>query len=101
MFIARRFAHRLLVGDVLLLYLVWYPAERYGLEFMRTDNWTLGDIPTAQIIGSVLVVFSIVAMIVRHRRARPPQQTPQGPDGASSRAAMRRRRRRMETGQDG
>ena len=68
-FIARRFAHRLLVGDVLLLYLVWYPAERYGLEFMRTDNWTLGDIPTAQIIGSVLVVFSIVAMIVRHRRA--------------------------------
>ena len=100
-FIARRFAHRLLVGDVLLLYLVWYPAERYGLEFMRTDNWTLGDIPTAQIIGSVLVVFSIVAMIIRHRRARPPQQTPQGPDGASSRAAMRRRRRRMETGQDG
>ena len=37
--ISRRFEDRLRPGDLLLLYLIWYPAGRFMIEFVRTDSW--------------------------------------------------------------
>ncbi len=97
LWVARRFAHRLRVGDIFLLYFVWYPAERFVLEFLRTGNWKVGALPMAQVIG-VIAVTAAVALIWRWR-ARAPMTTrvdaapPAGPHGPSRNARRRNARR--------
>jgi phosphatidylglycerol:prolipoprotein diacylglycerol transferase len=55
-------------GDVILLYMLWYGANRILVESLRPDAWTLaGGLPTAQLISIGMVVVAIVALIVRHR----------------------------------
>ncbi len=98
LYVARRFASRLRVGDVLLLYLIWYPAERFVLEFLRTDNWKIGSVPTAQVVSTLLIAAAVVALVwwrrplsaetgAEQRRELSPRE---------SRSAARRRRRRTE-----
>ena len=41
LWLGRRFASRMMLGDMLLLYLIWYGAERFALEFLRFDNWKI------------------------------------------------------------
>jgi phosphatidylglycerol:prolipoprotein diacylglycerol transferase len=67
--VGRRFASRLLDGDVFFLYLIWYPFGRFFLEFLRPDAWKIGNIATAQIIAAASIVISLVFIIYRHRRA--------------------------------
>lgn len=102
LYLARRFAHRLLVGDVMLMYFMWYGAERFVLEFLRIGNWKVGAIPMAQIVGLLLVIGAVVVMFVRHKYYRggggnvllDEEEAPR----ASSRTAERRRRRRTGIG---
>lgn len=100
LFVARRFAHRLRMGDILLLYFVWYPAERSALEFLRSDNWKVGAVPMAQIVGAVLIVVAVAAM---RFWKRPPMAVP-GDDGSGpaatggSHSSQRRQRRRQAAG---
>ena len=95
LFVARRFSHRLRRGDILLMYLMWYPAVRFSLEFLRTNPWEQGGVPMAQIISVLLFVGALAILVWRHRRPAPPDEED---DGASteprSRAAQRRQRRR-------
>ena len=98
LYLARRLAHRLRVGDLLLMYFIWYPAERFALEFLRTDNWRIGDVPMAQIVSTLLAVASGLALVWWRRPlsadihgARDDYTTPR-----ESRSAARRRRRRLE-----
>lgn len=94
-----RYGGRLRRGDVLLLYLMWYPAVRFGLEFLRTGPWEQGGIPVAQIISGALFVGSLGLLIWRHRRPAP--EDPPSGDAAEtrrSRSAMRRQRRRASPG---
>jgi phosphatidylglycerol---prolipoprotein diacylglyceryl transferase len=61
-------------GDVILLYMLWYGANRIIVESLRPDAWTLaGGLPTAQLISIGMVVVAIGALVVRHllRGARP------------------------------
>jgi phosphatidylglycerol---prolipoprotein diacylglyceryl transferase len=61
-------------GDLILLYMLWYGANRIFVESLRPDAWTLaGGLPTAQLISIGMVVIAVVALIVRHlpRRASP------------------------------
>ena len=95
-FVARRFAHRLRPGDVLLLYLMWYPAVRFSLEFLRTNPWEQGGVPMAQIISVVLFVGALAALVWRHRRPASPGDAPTSPSEPRSRAAQRRQRRRSD-----
>ena len=67
MWLGRRFRHRLRPGDLLLIFFVWYAVVRFLLEFLRTDNWTLGGIPTAQIVSIVMVAAALVVAFIRHR----------------------------------
>ena len=97
LYLGRRFARRMIVGDMMLLYFIWYGAERFGLEFLRSGNWKVGAIPTAQIVGILLITISVSLLVWRHKRRHTTElpgdeARPRGP----SRTAERRRRRRSE-----
>lgn len=67
---SRRFAGRLRDGDIFLLYLIWYPLGRFGLEFLRTDSWFFPGTPfnTVHLLSFAAVVGAAVALYLRHRR---------------------------------
>lgn len=92
--VARRFAKLIRPGDIFLIYLVWYPAERFLLEFLRADKWVQGGIPMAQWIGISLVILAIVLFIVNHRRTNLTPEITATEPSTLSRAAQRRRRQR-------
>jgi phosphatidylglycerol:prolipoprotein diacylglycerol transferase len=64
--LARR-ARSLRPGDIVLLFFAWYGTTRFLLEPLRTNNWTLGGIPTASIISAVAVVAALLLLAWRHR----------------------------------
>ena len=98
LYVARRLADRLRVGDMLLMYFIWYPAERFVLEFLRTDNWKLSDVPVAQIVSTLLVVAAVLALVWwrRPRSADLQGASDEYTSPRESRSAARRRRRRQE-----
>ena len=91
---ARRFAKFLRPGDIFLIYLVWYPAERFLLEFLRAEKWVQGGIPMAQWVGISLILFSIVLFILNHRRTNLTSEVTAIERSTLSRAAHRRRKQR-------
>jgi len=54
-------------GDLVLIFFVWYAVVRFLLENLRTGNWRLEGIPTAQIFSILFAVGSLVLLIYRHR----------------------------------
>jgi phosphatidylglycerol:prolipoprotein diacylglycerol transferase len=70
LFLWRHFTARgrlLIVGDVGLLYFVWYGLERSLLELLRSGwDWTIFGIPTAQIVGLGGAAAALLAIFVRH-----------------------------------
>ncbi|MEX2430867.1 MAG: prolipoprotein diacylglyceryl transferase [Dehalococcoidia bacterium] len=98
LYVARRFAHWVRPGDILLLYFIWYPAERFALEFLRIGNWRFGDIPMAQIVSIIAIVAAVALLAWRHSRpAIPPDGDEPEPPHSRSRTALRRQRRRTES----
>ena len=72
LFISRRYLHRLQPGDLAAFWAIWYGAVRTFLETFREGwNWTLGGIPTAQIVGIFLVVFGVAWIAWNHRPGSP------------------------------
>ena len=67
LWLARRFGPRMRPGDLFLLWVIWYSAVRFALETLRVDNRTLGGIPTASIVATLLIVGSLAVMVWRHR----------------------------------
>jgi phosphatidylglycerol:prolipoprotein diacylglycerol transferase len=68
--ISRRYEDRLLPGDIILLYLIWYPLGRFFIEFLRTDSWFFPGTPfnMVHVLSFVAVVASTIILIWRHRR---------------------------------
>ena len=67
--VARRLRLRLREGDVFLLYMIWYPANRILVESLRPDAWTVsGGLATAQLVSLGLIAVAVLALIWRHRR---------------------------------
>jgi phosphatidylglycerol:prolipoprotein diacylglycerol transferase len=68
--ISRRFEHSLRPGDLLLLYIIWYPTGRFLLEFLRTDSWFFPGTPfnVVHLLSAIAVIASIVILIRRHSR---------------------------------
>jgi phosphatidylglycerol:prolipoprotein diacylglycerol transferase len=85
LWLSRRHFARLLPGDLASFWFIWYGSVRFLLETFRYeyDYKLLTVIPTAMAIGVAVVVFGIVSIIWRHRRAR----TPVDPSTASVSAA--------------
>jgi phosphatidylglycerol:prolipoprotein diacylglycerol transferase len=70
--LARRLRDRLLPGDLMLIFFVWYGAVRFVLEGLKANNWQIFGIATAQIFSAGFVVASIALLAVRHLRRRTP-----------------------------
>ncbi|MEX1295690.1 MAG: prolipoprotein diacylglyceryl transferase, partial [Candidatus Limnocylindrales bacterium] len=70
LFVARRFADRLLDGDLASFWMVWYGGVRLLLETFRDGwNWTVLGVPTAMLIGLALIVAGLATAWWRHARA--------------------------------
>lgn len=60
-------------GQIFLMYLTWYGAERFFVEQLRTDSLMIGELKVSQILSGIIVVASVIAQIVimsRYRRDR-------------------------------
>ncbi|MFO7531846.1 MAG: prolipoprotein diacylglyceryl transferase [Candidatus Limnocylindrales bacterium] len=69
--LARRFADRLRDGDLASFWMIWYGAVRLVLETFRDGwNWTIFGIPTAMLIGALLVAIGSVTIWWRHSPRR-------------------------------
>jgi phosphatidylglycerol:prolipoprotein diacylglycerol transferase len=69
--LARRRSSRLIPGDLLLIFFVWYGLTRFALEGLRTGNWTFFGIPTAQIVTLGFILFGVIGLLYRHGPGRP------------------------------
>ena len=65
--ISRRFEDKLKPGDVLLTYLITYPAIRFGLDFLRLDAAEVAGVNANQTVVAVVAIVSAVALFLRHR----------------------------------
>ncbi|WP_295087684.1 prolipoprotein diacylglyceryl transferase [Ruminococcus sp.] len=61
-------------GQIFLMYLAWYGAERFIVEGLRTDSLMLGNIRISQALSAVLFVLSVIMQILLFvRRKRDPE----------------------------
>jgi phosphatidylglycerol:prolipoprotein diacylglycerol transferase len=71
LWLSRRSRPWLRRGDLLLIFFIWYGVVRFLLENLRTGNWRLDGIPTAQIFSILFAVGALVVLIYRHRTTPP------------------------------
>ena len=77
LYISRRFLARLQPGDLAAFWGIWYGSVRSLLEFFRAGwNWTVGGVPTAQIVGVAVVVVGIAWIAWNHRPGTQPLAYP-------------------------
>jgi phosphatidylglycerol:prolipoprotein diacylglycerol transferase len=62
---------RLRRGDLLPILFIWYAIVRFLLEFLRTGNWHLEGIATAQLFSVLFIAISVAVLVYRHRTAPP------------------------------
>ena len=105
LWVGRRFMHGLRQGDLLFLYLIWYALERSALEFLRSGNWKVGDVPVAHLVSVAMIVIALLALFLWRRPPylasgrediRRADSTPVAQAAVRSRAAERRARRRTQ-----
>ena len=70
-YLGRRYADRLLKGDVFLLWCILYPLGRSLVEFQRPDAWMIGPLAAAQLLSIIVIVVAVVIIVWRHRFQRP------------------------------
>lgn len=70
LWLGRRFADRLIPGDIFLVYLIIYPIGRFLIEFIRLDSSLVGGINANQTLMLVVGLSSAGFLIWRHRRAK-------------------------------
>jgi phosphatidylglycerol---prolipoprotein diacylglyceryl transferase len=78
LYLSRRHLHRLYPGDLAAFWAIWYGTTRSLLETFRAGwNWTLaGGIPTAQLVGVVLIVIGVAWIAYNHRPGSKPFDYP-------------------------
>jgi phosphatidylglycerol:prolipoprotein diacylglycerol transferase len=73
LWLARRHGGSLRRGDLASFWMVWYGGGRLVLETYRSGwDWTVGGVPTAMLIGAVLVVVGTASALLRRRRGVSP-----------------------------
>ena len=71
--LSRRFEKVLKPGDVVLMYLIWYPFGRFFIEFLRTDSWFFPGTPfnVVHILSAIAMLMAGIVLYVRHGQSRP------------------------------
>ena len=82
LWLGRRHRARFRPGDFLLIFFMWYGVVRFGLEFMRLENWTIGGIATAQIFSTVFALGALVIFVGRRLLRPGPSPGPPPRDAA-------------------
>ena len=67
--LSRRRPYPLRAGDQILIFFIWYAVVRFLLENLRTANWFVGGIPTAQLMSILFGLGAFLLLVYRHRRA--------------------------------
>lgn len=67
MWATRKYEGRSKKGDILLIYLIFYPVVRFLLEFLRLDPAMVGSININQAFMAVIAVSAAVTLVWRHR----------------------------------
>jgi phosphatidylglycerol:prolipoprotein diacylglycerol transferase len=88
--ISHRYEDRLKMGDMLLLYGMFYPLVRFFTEMERPDAWRIADVPTAQIIA--IASFVVCGVWFAYRHTGPAKPTYQKPPPQRRRAGSRQYR---------
>lgn len=76
LYIARRYADRLKRGDLFILYMIFYPALRFAMEFLRLDSSQITasalnlSINANQTLSVILVIVAGLWFASRHRAVR-------------------------------
>jgi phosphatidylglycerol:prolipoprotein diacylglycerol transferase len=66
------FKHRKFDGEIFLLYIIWYGANRAWIEGLRTDSLYLGQFRISQLLSIAAVIFAMTVLILcRVRKNRP------------------------------
>ena len=61
-------------GQIFLMYLAWYGAERFVVEGLRTDSLMLGNIRVSQALSAVIFIISVLLQIIFFvKRKRDPE----------------------------
>jgi prolipoprotein diacylglyceryl transferase len=69
LYLSRRRGARLHDGDLASFWMVWYGGVRVALESFREGwNWTIAGIPTAVLVGLVLIGLGLLSAYARRRR---------------------------------
>jgi phosphatidylglycerol:prolipoprotein diacylglycerol transferase len=86
LYATRRFAGRLKDGDVLLMYLIWYPLGRFFLEFLRTDSWFFPGtrLNPVHLLSALAVVGAAYLLYRRHAGSATGSSDAQTSDTATS-----------------
>ena len=76
MWVTRKYEGRSKKGDILLIYLIFYPVVRFSLEFLRLDPAMVGSININQTFMAVIAISAAVTLVWRHRtRSVPTDKT--------------------------
>ncbi|MEO8463090.1 MAG: prolipoprotein diacylglyceryl transferase [Chloroflexota bacterium] len=67
--LSRRRPYPLRPGDQILIFFIWYAVVRFLLENLRTGNWFVAGIPTAQIMSILFGLGAFLLLLYRHRRS--------------------------------
>ncbi len=51
-------------GQLILMYMTWYGAERFVVEGLRTDSLMVGSIRISQLVSAVIFIVSVILQIV-------------------------------------
>ncbi len=70
LFLARKLGKRLLDGDIISLYVIYYGLVRFALEGLKIDVWTIAGFPTARWISIIAIITAVAVMIDRRLRRR-------------------------------
>lgn len=61
-------------GQILLMYMAWYGAERFIVEGLRTDSLMLGAIRVSQAVSAIIFITSVILQVIFFfRRRRDPE----------------------------
>ena len=73
-FLLRRKGEKMLKGEIMGLYVIFYSTGRFLLEFVRLDSFTAWGISMAQIVGMVTILLAVGILVYRRRRVGPDAQ---------------------------
>lgn len=93
--------HRKYDGQLLLMYMAWYGAERAVVEGLRTDSLMVGNVRISQLVSVIIFVSSVILQIIIGLKVkRDPESHVLYVDTEESRLLIEETRLKLKGGKD-